>query len=575
MSDFVYQNAALLMQHHPAAAKRMQEHLRVQRENKSTSVYQTLSAKNGQPTLLYTAHHPSVYLHSPDNPALETLKQIQPALNQQPERIVLYSLGLGYALHALRSWIASHKLIIIEPDEDVLMEFIRIANWQVVLSSSQIHFFTGKDAVQDAVQLFKLHPSLLRPNVQIIMGRNELPSDAMHLELLRNAVHNPTAAITVKEEPYALVCSDAHESLLQPMIHEAQTANLLLRGIHRPAYINRFLSGDEIWRETLGEPLPQQLLSFSKNALRQDEWNAIANTGVRCQVWCYDDPFRGDVNEMYFKGLQRIFCYDPHITKKLQTLSPVPVSYMPAATAFSHFMPQQCKTYTNETWDITFVGSTGLQRHDDALVQAINNHALFFQQLNTIVASNLENGERVSYDDAMAMTVDGINIPSGSLNSVKQDAFTFLVRKYFLSVLKGLPLVIFGDRGWSEPAWVGELTSRYAGTSLKYAEESPYVYANSKINLNLFNIQCVNSPTIRMFDVMACGGFLLTEYRPFMDEFFCIGEQLDVFRTPDELADKAQFYLLHDEARMRIAKAGQEFVLNHHRYRHRLPLLFQ
>lgn len=578
MSDFVYQNTALLMQHHPAAAKGLQEYLRIQREESRKPSCQILPAKNGQPTLIQTASQPAVYLHSPDNPAQEMLKQMQPAMSRQPHLILLYSIGLGYALQALRGWIASNKLIVIEPDYDILLECLQIANWQLFLSSPNIHLFVGKKPVEDAVHLLQIHPSLLQAPTQLIPGRNVLPSDHIHLKSLQDSLNNTHPAIQSKTESYALLCGDAHQSLTQPMIYEAQEANLPLRGIHRPAYINRFLCNQNIWRETLGEPLPQKLLSLSKNVLRQDEWKAIADAGVQCCLWCYDDPFRGTVDDSFFSGLHHIFCYDPHIANKLQSVSAVsavPVAYLPAATAFSVDTPKQCGTMSNQSWDLTFVGSTGLQRHDDVLTHWISQNHPVYQRVLKWVESFLSSGECVPYNELLSLSIPEWNGLTQQRNVYLQDIATFLVRRHYLSSLHDFPLQIFGDRGWNEPAWVGDLTKRYAGKSLKYAEESPYVYANSKINLNLFNIQCVNSPTIRMFDVMACGGFLLTEYRPFMDEWFNIGNQLDVFHTKEELIAKVHYYLTHDEERTAIAAAGQQLVLQQHRYRHRLPIIFQ
>ena len=112
------------------------------------------------------------------------------------------------------------------------------------------------------------------------------------------------------------------------------------------------------------------------------------------------------------------------------------------------------------------------------------------------------------------------------------------------------------------------------GRNVDYLHETPWIYRRSRINLNYFNVQCVNSPTVRIFDVMACGGFLLTEYRPFIKEMFRIGEELDVFRSREEQVEKIQYYLNHENERKEIARAGQERVLREHRYRNRLPVIF-
>jgi spore maturation protein CgeB len=76
----------------------------------------------------------------------------------------------------------------------------------------------------------------------------------------------------------------------------------------------------------------------------------------------------------------------------------------------------------------------------------------------------------------------------------------------------------------------------------------------------------MDSPTVRVYDVLACGGFLLTEYRPSLEEEFAVGRDLETFRTPEELRDKIEYYIEHDSQRRRIAQSGQRTVLENYTY---------
>jgi spore maturation protein CgeB len=42
-----------------------------------------------------------------------------------------------------------------------------------------------------------------------------------------------------------------------------------------------------------------------------------------------------------------------------------------------------------------------------------------------------------------------------------------------------------------------------------------------------------------------------------------------VYKTMEEMQDKILYYLDHREERLRIARAGRDLALNHHRERHR------
>lgn len=62
----------------------------------------------------------------------------------------------------------------------------------------------------------------------------------------------------------------------------------------------------------------------------------------------------------------------------------------------------------------------------------------------------------------------------------------------------------------------------------------------------------------RPIEIALCGGFVLSEYAPGIEEMFKIGEEMDVFRTKEELLEKVRYYLNNDEERERIARRGYE-----------------
>jgi spore maturation protein CgeB len=77
----------------------------------------------------------------------------------------------------------------------------------------------------------------------------------------------------------------------------------------------------------------------------------------------------------------------------------------------------------------------------------------------------------------------------------------------------------------------------------------------------------------RMWKVMGCGGFFLSEEVAGSEHFARAGEHCDRFQGPDELRDRMHHYLANSDERARIAVAGRVHTLAHHTYAHRLPLL--
>lgn len=98
----------------------------------------------------------------------------------------------------------------------------------------------------------------------------------------------------------------------------------------------------------------------------------------------------------------------------------------------------------------------------------------------------------------------------------------------------------------------------------KYDMEVSNVYRQTKINLNI-TLHCIETGIPqRVFDVMAAGGFLLSNYQEELEELFVDGEDLVIYHNLEELERYVGYYLTHEEERQRIAKNGQEKVLKYH-----------
>lgn len=85
------------------------------------------------------------------------------------------------------------------------------------------------------------------------------------------------------------------------------------------------------------------------------------------------------------------------------------------------------------------------------------------------------------------------------------------------------------------------------------------------INIGLFPF-CVPR---RIFEILACGGFLLSYEIDEIDTVFKDGEHL-VYFNKHNIIDKIEYYINHPEERKHIAKQGQDFVLKHHTFKHRI-----
>ena len=105
---------------------------------------------------------------------------------------------------------------------------------------------------------------------------------------------------------------------------------------------------------------------------------------------------------------------------------------------------------------------------------------------------------------------------------------------------------------------------------VKTLTEMPKIFHLSKINLNMTIKPIKTGLPLRIFDIMGCGGFLMTNYQSELPEYFQIGTDLEAYASIDELVEKCRFYLSHDAERERIAKNGYLKVCRLHSYQQRL-----
>lgn len=78
----------------------------------------------------------------------------------------------------------------------------------------------------------------------------------------------------------------------------------------------------------------------------------------------------------------------------------------------------------------------------------------------------------------------------------------------------------------------------------------------------------------RVFEVLSCGGFLLTNEIPEEQKVFKDREHL-VYYTDDNILDLIEYYLTHEKERKEIAENGRAEVLTKHTYRHRAERLVE
>lgn len=105
-------------------------------------------------------------------------------------------------------------------------------------------------------------------------------------------------------------------------------------------------------------------------------------------------------------------------------------------------------------------------------------------------------------------------------------------------------------------------------------EAACMVYAGSRINLHIALKGIEGGTSQRVMEVMAAGGFMMSTYCAETAEIFEEDKEIVLFRTPEELFDKVDYYLQHEKERREIARKGQEKVLSCYNLERKFKQLF-
>ena len=131
-------------------------------------------------------------------------------------------------------------------------------------------------------------------------------------------------------------------------------------------------------------------------------------------------------------------------------------------------------------------------------------------------------------------------------------------RAQFISCLMlkyGIPVHVFGSR------WERSLIyywKRRGFNPAVFSQDYVQKIYQSKVCLGLVSHSNKDEYSDRTFEIPACKGFLLAERTPIHLQLFEEGREAEFFDSPEECADKVNYYLRNETERLKIAEAGYQ-----------------
>lgn len=307
--------------------------------------------------------------------------------------------------------------------------------------------------------------------------------------------------------------------------------------------------------------------------------------GVKYLCWTVDCP----VPELYSKSVQhstnRIFLFDRAQYEAIHPYNPEGVYYLPLAAATERF-DQVVETITREdvkkySSDISFVGSLYIEKNPlrnlkDKLPEFTTGYinGVLEASLKVMGYNFMEETLTDELVNALKKADSNFYNPKDSVINIDRfiAAHSYLgmqaAEKDRIRTLNTLAQYFNVDLYTRSD--VSELKNVKVHGGVKTLTEMPKIFNLSKINLNMTIKPIQTGLPLRIFDIMGCGGFCMTNYQAEIPELFEIGVDLEAYSSLEELVDKCSYYLTHEDERRQIALNGYQKVKEYHGYVNRM-----
>lgn len=137
-------------------------------------------------------------------------------------------------------------------------------------------------------------------------------------------------------------------------------------------------------------------------------------------------------------------------------------------------------------------------------------------------------------------------------------------RLRYVAGLGDLGMWVWGDEGWRHmDAFTPGHQAQYRG-SASHKLEITKIYNASAVNVDIGRLYQNDIVTMRVFDIAACGGFVLAEHSAALAQIFELGHNMDSHNCFEELRDKTRHHLAHPAAAQAMAARARDVVMADH-----------
>ena len=309
---------------------------------------------------------------------------------------------------------------------------------------------------------------------------------------------------------------------------------------------------------------------------------ACQNMGVKYFAWVYDSPLLELYTDQVRNECNYISVFDKKQYDRIQCMQIPHLYCVPLAAEVEVFgnvvvTKKDEKKYKS---DVAFVGRLYAKRGYEGLFE--KREEKYYEEANEVLDSVkcIWNKTNTIYDKVSDELIEYVS-KKEPLSTWKQ---YHIDKKYYFESMRlarkcneieRVTILTYLSRShqvclYTDDSSACDLPNVLIRPWVDYWGEMPKVFYVSKINLNITSRSIESGIPQRVWDIMAVGGFCLTNYQPEIEDFFEIGKDLEVYYDLDDLEKKVAYYLKHEKQRIRIAINGYQKVRKYHTLTNRI-----
>lgn len=312
--------------------------------------------------------------------------------------------------------------------------------------------------------------------------------------------------------------------------------------------------------------------------------NCCQKYGIKYISYVYDSPLVALYSCSLINPCNHVFLFDKATYHTFKNAGITTVHYLPLAANVERLSAMQCPKASLPTIssEVSFVGSLYNEEHNfyDRL-QNISPYTRGY--LEAIMAAQqriygsfiLEGLLTPPVLADLQQALPYTPMPDGAETAAYVYANYFLCRK--ITYQERVALLKTASEHFQLKLFTHtappELPDAHFIGPVDWYDTMPYIFKESKINLNISLKSIQTGIPLRCMDIMGCGGFLLTNYQSDLLEHFIPGEDFVFYESEDDFLAKITYYLSHESERKQIAQNGLEKMKNEHTFLHRVKFI--